>query len=228
MPELAVVSGECVNEGVPGQLGHDAVARDDRVGIWALADGANSCPDAGNAARWLVAQAVDRLRGIDDLQGLRAAVFELHHQMRAQHPETAATLLLARRVGQSMLLASVGDSIIRCFTRGAWPWSPWREPTRLPVDTNAQGHPWQLVGSEVCEQVHCASVPIPGSVAVLLMSDGVGAHVPSSEVARLLATLGRSRPSAADLRYLCESLVQAAVAAGSQDDASAALAWLGP
>jgi serine/threonine protein phosphatase PrpC len=146
--------------------------------------------------------------------------------MRVLHPDTASTLLLVRKVPAGIITASVGDSILRCFVRGSWPWSGWREPSRLEVDLDESGHPWQLMGSDICDVVHVNFVAEQAANFIMMMTDGVGAYLSEDDVRRVLKTIGRSRPSSQDLHYLCRVMVNRALENGSRDDASVVMLWL--
>jgi len=208
-------------------FGCDAFAHDAQAGIWVMADGANSCPGAKQAAQWLVTQIVNVLAHgqlLSDSEFQRS-VLAVHTQMLSIHPETAATLLIGQIGSDSIRLASIGDSMLRAFHQPAWLLARWREQLAMPRDLDAIGNPSQLIGSEVCETVHVRHLPLGGRWLLVFMTDGAAATVTSSALTMSLATLGRQQPSPDDLEYLCRDLALQALAAGCRDDVSVAMVW---
>ena len=217
-----IVLGQCINQGPPGQPGFDAFAAHAPQGLFSLSDGANSCLLSGEAARWLVEQM--SLPGVPR-QGpaLAGHVEGLHHQMLARFPDSAATLLHVQLDAHGTRIASVGDSMLHVFER-RW-WGPWRLALSMPRDVDEQGHPSQLLGSEVLRKVHLRELSTRGPRLLVMMSDGPGHALDPELVARTLGCLGRRMPSGADLDYLCRTLVEQAQQRGCTDDASVALIW---
>jgi hypothetical protein len=208
-------------------FGCDAFAHDAQAGIWVMADGANSCPGAKQAAQWLVTQIVNVLAHgqlLSDSEFQRS-VLAVHTQMLSIHPETAATLLIGQIGSDSIRLASIGDSMLRAFHQPAWLLARWREQLAMPRDLDAIGNPTQLIGSEVCETVHVRHLPLGGRWLLVFMTDGAAAAITSPALTMSLATLGRQQPSPDDLEYLCRDLALQALAAGCQDDVSVAMVW---
>ena len=208
-------------------FGCDAFAHDAQAGIWVMADGANSCPGAKQAAQWLVTQIVNVLAHgqlLSDSEFERS-VLAVHAQMLSVHPQTAATLLIGQIGSDSIRLASIGDSMLRAFHQPAWLLARWREQLAMPRDLDAIGNPTQLIGSEVCETVHVRHLPLGGRWLLVFMTDGAAAAITSPALTMSLATLGRQQPSPDDLEYLCRDLALQALAAGCQDDVSVAMVW---
>lgn len=207
-------------------IGFDAIGASSSGEIIALADGANSCPGAGTAARWLTQQwVIESDQQIDQLSDLQQRLERNHACMRAYFPETACTLAFSRITDTGILLGSVGDSFIYAFHRSVWPWGHWTLASTLPRDVDAYGNPTQLVGSDVLEQIHVLPLPARGKYLIVLMSDGAGAFLSSAELLKRLRIIGNQIPGADDLSYLCDSCAKQAHDRGSKDDISIALAW---
>lgn len=217
--------GACINRHGPGGLGFDAFAAHRPEGLFTLSDGANSCPLGGQAARWLVGQMSQP--GLPrQTQALAQRVEQLHQQMVLRFPESAATLLHVQADAQGLRLLSVGDSFLTVFER-LWPgWRGWRVALSMPRDLDAQGHPSQLMGSEVMHQVHQLALAPRGPLVIAMMSDGPAHALGMQATGEVLSRLGRRQPSAEDLDYLSEDLVARALAQGCTDDASVALIWV--
>jgi serine/threonine protein phosphatase PrpC len=222
---MQTVQAAVLNAGPYGARGFDAFSGECSPCAWALADGANSCPGAGVASAWLVHEVALALESVDTARGVEATVMALHQRMRDEHPDTASTLLLMRRLKHSVLLASVGDSRLQFFRAQGWPRKAWGEAIMMPVDVDAQGHPSQMVGSDVCEAVHVQEVGLRGCSLLVMASDGVSRMVDRQEVGRMVQVIGRARPSREDLQYLCEAVVRLALDRGGDDDASVAMVW---
>ena len=93
--------------------GFDAFGVNEEDSVYALCDGANSCPDSGKAARWLCEQMVANIQDIEH------QVFVKHQEMLAQFPETASTLVRLQIAQQQLHMASLGDSYLTVF-RKSW------------------------------------------------------------------------------------------------------------
>lgn len=218
-----VALGQCINQGPPGHQGFDAFAAHPPQGLFSLADGANSCLLSGEAARWLVEQM--SLPGVPrEASSLARHVEALHQQMLARFAESATTLLHVQLSPNGARLASVGDSMLHVLER-RW-WGAWRLAWSMPRDVDAQGHPSQLLGSEVLKEVHLRELGARGPLLLVMMSDGPGHVLGPAQLASSLSCLGRQMPSNADLDYLCQTLVSQALAQGCTDDASVALIWV--
>jgi serine/threonine protein phosphatase PrpC len=216
MPVHAAV----VNFNAQPHKGFDAFGVNQDAAVYALCDGANSCPDSGIAARWLCEQMVA------DIQDIQQQVFATHHEMLEQFPHTASTLIRLQIAKQQLHMASLGDSFLRVYRKSWHGFGKWSCVHEMPRDLNAYGHPSQLLGSEMCEKLHMTTLPMSGIYCMTMMSDGPGLLLPSAYVAQRLSVLGKTQPSAQDLNYLCVSLAEDAQKRGCQDDTSVALIWL--
>lgn len=223
MKRPTVVAGSCINQGLPGALGFDAFVGDSQRGVFVMCDGANSCPDSGQAAQWLAEALAFDARVADRRLGFDPSIRSLHRDMLDRFPQTAATVVAVHIDHEGLSLASVGDSRMTLLRPSWWGWGPWRAAWQMPQDINAQGHPSQLVGSEVLDRVHLRQVPAEGRCLVALMTDGAAHVIHDQELCELLQPLGRQMPSADDLNYWCETLAHQALARGCQDDISVAL-----
>jgi hypothetical protein len=223
MKRPTIVAGSCINQGLPGSLGFDAFAGDSRRGVFVMCDGANSCPDSGQAAQWLAEALAFDARVSESGLGFDPSIRALHLEMLDRFPQTAATVLALRVNHEGLTLASVGDSRMTVLKPSWGGWGPWRLAWHMPQDINAQGHPSQLVGSEVLDQVHLRHVAAKGRCLVALMTDGAAHAIDERELCNLLQPLGRQMPSADDLNYWCETMAHQALAQGCLDDISVAL-----
>lgn len=225
MSALRLVCGSCINHGKSDRLGFDAYADNRDHGVFVLCDGANSCPDSGRAAAWLSRSLADDPRVLDDRRGFEVSLRSLHLDMIERFPITACTVLALRIDARGMALASVGDSRLLVLQRGLAGWGAWRRIHEMPRDLNERGHPTQLVGSEVLEQIHQARFAPKGRCLALLMTDGVANSLGDTELVEVVGTLGRNIPSGDDLDYLCRTLTGLALERGCQDDLSAAMIY---
>ena len=209
-------------------FGCDAFAHNQAAGVWVMADGANSCPGARQAAEWVTDRMVDALeqnQSITDRE-FETCVLSVHSEMLLVHPETAATLLICQVCSESIRLASIGDSSLRAFRPPTWPFSGWKEYLVMPLDIDPNGNPTQLIGSEVCEKVHVRHLKVEAKWLLVFMTDGAAEFIHSAALEASLATLGRQQPSSDDLEYLCKDLSRQAINAGCRDDVSIAMVWV--
>ena len=214
------VHSAVVNFNAQPHKGFDAFGVSQDASVYALCDGANSCPDSGIAARWLCDQMVA------DIQDVQQKVFVTHHEMLKQFPDTASTLIRLQIAKQQLHMASLGDSFLTVYRKSWHGFGKWACVHAMPRDLNAHGHPSQLLGSEVCEKLNMATLPMSGIYCLTMMSDGPGLVLPTAYVAQRLSVLGKTQPSAQDLNYLCISLAEDAQQRGCKDDTSVALIWL--
>jgi serine/threonine protein phosphatase PrpC len=219
------VLGQCINQRRDGVAGFDAFAANPAQGLFALCDGANSCPDSGQAALWLSQQLVYGTPCGEAWAEFESHIFQLHREMLERFPETASTAVWARVSPHGLALSSVGDSSLRVYRRSWAGWGPWQAICAMPRDIDAQGNPRQLIGSEVLDTVHHQTLPARDTLLTLMMSDGPANILSDDMVEGVLRTLKRQAPSAHDLDYLCRKLVEEALNLGCQDDASAAMVW---
>lgn len=216
--------GSAVNAGGPRSRGFDAFEANPSSGLFVLCDGANSCDDGGASAVWLGRQLAQDT-GPQHALGIQARVIECHEEMREVFPEGGSTFVRVSIESGEIELSAVGDSFLWLFTPPLLGFGSWRLRTTLPRHVDGQGHPTQMVGSEVCDHVHVHREALPRTCCAVLMSDGPGAVLSMKEVAGRLGVLGRRRPSREDLDYLCRSLAQSALDAGCVDDVTVGLVW---
>lgn len=223
-PRLVV--GHCVNHGRSDRLGFDAYAGDTEAGIFVLCDGANSCPDSGQAARWLSQALASDPCLQDEQHDFEAVLRRLHHEMTGRFPITASTVLALRAKARGLTLASVGDSHLVVLQRAWAGWGAWGVVREMPRDIDAQGHPSQLMGSEVLEHIHQTRMAGKGRFLVVLMTDGVANTVTRAQLLHTVMALGRRHtPSTHDLDYLCQTLANLALSQGCWDDLSVAMVY---
>lgn len=220
-----IVLGQCINQRRDGVSGFDAFAANPDEGLFALCDGANSCPDSGKAAQWLSRRLTDAAQcGVGAIE-LETYIYKLHREMHQDFPETASTALWVKVSASGLAMGSVGDSSLRTFKRAWAGWGPWHEVWAMPRDVNEQGHPRQLIGSEVLDTVHHCQLAARGPLLTLMMSDGPANTLQDSAIKDVLRAIQRQSPSTHDLDYLCQKLVNDALNLGCQDDASVAILW---
>ncbi len=224
MSSPRLVAGHCINHGRPDRLGFDAYTGHADTGIFVLCDGANSCPDSGKAALWLSQSLASDLIIQDESEDFEASLRRLHVDMLELFPITAATVLALRAKPGGLTLASVGDSSLVVLQRAWAGWGNWRVLHKMPRDINAQGHPSQLLGSEVLDEIHQTRLIGKGRFLTVLMTDGVANTVSEEELVQTVSAVGRwQTPSSDDLDYLCQTLADLALHRGCQDDLSAAI-----
>ena len=218
------VWGQAINQGPPYGLGFDACCANAVTGLFALSDGANSCPDSGKAAQWLCEQITQTPQDEPPPLNFEPVVRRLHQDMLVRFPDTAATLIGLQLAPQGLRLVSVGDSELSVFER-SW-WGRWFKRHTMPKDLNAQGHPSQMLASEVLDTVHQHDMPKQKVMLALMLSDGPARVLPSSSVTRAIGKINNQTPSSDDLDYLCQSLASEALDLGCHDDVSVVLIWI--
>jgi len=221
------VSGQAINHGPRGDGGFDAFQAQANQGLYALCDGANSCPDSGKAAVWL-AQRITQTPRMEShgFVDFRARVVELHEQMLTEFPETASTLIGLHVRPHGLRLVSVGDSQLTLYQHKGWTRKSWKKVHTMPQDIDVNGHPSQLIASEVLNTVHQHDFPSTSTWLAVMMSDGPAKLLSDACVEAALRRIGQDTPSAEDLDYLCESLADEALSLGCRDDVSIALVWI--
>ncbi len=225
MSATSLVCGRCINHGPSDRLGFDAYAGSPERGVFVLCDGANSCPDSGQAALWLSQALASDPRLEEERPGFECSLRHLHLEMIERFPMTAATVLAVQAGGYGLRLASVGDSRLVLLARRWGGWGSWRQIHEMPRDIDARGHPTQLVGSEVLDVIHQAQFPPRGRCLAVMMTDGLADCLTDQELLQTVSALGRHQPSSGDLDYLCQTLAALALDRGCQDDLSAVMVY---
>ena len=220
------VFGQAINHGAEGSAGFDAFSADAPSGLFALCDGANSCADSGRAAAWLAQQLTQTPVDDGEFINFRARVVELHLQMLSDFPETASTLIGLHIRPQGLRLVSVGDSQLTLYKHKRWTRGAWGKVHTMPQDIDADGHPSQLIASEVLNTVHQHDIPVASAWLVVMMSDGPARLLSDVSIDNALMRIGQLTPSPQDLDYLCQSLAHEALSLGCRDDISIALVWV--
>jgi hypothetical protein len=218
---LRIVHACALNVNSSDKSGFDAFSANENLNIFALCDGANSCSGSGLAADWL-----SQVMTTDEPRHLSEQLMARHFEMCQKFPETGSTLLRVKASNQALELASIGDSFLWLFQKSWGGFAPWKCVETMPRDVDENGHPSQLVGSEVCQTIHVRNHDPKGLYCAVLMSDGPGLKTSEENLKSRLAMIGRNEPSQADLAYLCNSLAIDAQNSGCMDDTSVAMIWL--
>lgn len=220
------VFGQAINHGSEGSAGFDAFSSHVPNGLFALCDGANSCSDSGRAAAWLAQQITQTPVNDREFINFQSRVVELHQQMLSDFPETASTLIGLHVKPQGLRLVSVGDSQLTLYKHKRWTRRAWRKVHAMPQDIDANGHPSQLIASEVLNTVHQHDVPVAPAWLVVMMSDGPARLLSDVSIDNALTRIGELTPSSEDLNYLCQCLANEALSLGCRDDISIVLVWV--
>lgn len=202
--------------------GYDAFSANPKAGVYCLCDGANGAAGSDRAARWLA----DRLTAPGHRKSLHGEVLDAHREMLDRFPGTGSTFVRIQVRDDGLHLSGLGDSFLWLFERRWIGWGAWRLVHVVPRDLDAQGHPSQMVGSEVCHTVHALQVPRGPHYCAVLMSDGPGRLTGPDALARRLDVIRRGIPGPEDLQYLCDSMARDAQTTGCEDDISVALVWV--
>jgi len=218
---LRCVYACALNVNASDSKGFDAFCANENLNIFTLCDGANSCSGSGLAADWL-----SQVMATDEPGPLSDQLMTRHDEMCQKFPETGSTLLRVKASHQELELASIGDSFLWLFQKSWGGFGPWKCVETMPRDLDENGHPSQLVGSEVCQTLHVRHHDPKGLYCAVLMSDGPGLKTSEEKLKSRLAMLGRNEPGQADLAYLCNSLAIDAQNFGCLDDTSVAMIWL--
>ena len=229
---LRCVHAIALNVKAQALKGFDAFSANLETREFALCDGANSCAGSGEAARWLSHQMVNPVSTTehgtkDTTLTLQDRLFAAHQSMLSEYPETGSTLVyLSVDSNNGLTMASLGDSFLRVY-RPTWGgFGKWTMVLDMTRDLDANGHPSQMVGSEVCNTLHMSQLPAKGTYCVVMMSDGPGLLMNPTFVSSRLSTIGSQQPSESDLQYLCVSMAEHALNKGCLDDTSVAMVWI--
>jgi hypothetical protein len=203
------VSAFVVNMNLIPSKGFDHVAVDLKNNIFTLCDGANSCPNAGDAAKFFGNKMLECIKTDDDdsfSSQFLNLFFNAHHQMQFEYLDSACTFLYFNASQSKLKLSSMGDSFLYLFQKPLMGFGNWKHLLTMPRDIDGFNHPSQLVGSEVCH-------------------DGPGNLLSIPILLSRLKMLGRKFPSSDDLLYLCQTLAREAEEMGCRDDNSIAIVW---
>jgi len=230
---LQCVHAVALNVRAQALKGFDAFSANLETQEFALCDGANSCAGSGEAARWLsiqmVSPACPSKKGTIETNtlALQDRLFAAHKRMLNEYPDTGSTLLfMSVGPNNGLILASLGDSFLGVY-RPTWGgFGKWKLVHEMARDLDANGHPSQMVGSEVCNTLHISQLPAKGTYCVVMMSDGPGLLMNPTFVSSRLSTIGSQQPSESDLQYLCVSMAEHALNKGCLDDTSVAMVWI--
>lgn len=234
-----------LHHGAATDVGHVRTVNEDAFlvapPVFVVADGMGGHA-GGDVASATAVQELGRLAdaGFDSHSGAQAVVAALvrcQARLReyaamqpgdAQHAGTTAVvaLLVSDPEGPRWLLANVGDSrVYRLGPHGLDQLSVDHSVVQELLDTGriteqeAAGHPERHVITRALSALEAPEpdfflVPLPAAERLLLCSDGVSGMVPDATIEHLL----RESP---DPRDAAERLVQAALAAGGRDNATA-------
>jgi hypothetical protein len=222
------VSAFVVNMNLIPSKGFDHVAVDLKNNIFTLCDGANSCPNAGDAAKFFGNKMLECIKTDDDdsfSSQFLNLFFNAHHQMQFEYLDSACTFLYFNASQSKLKLSSMGDSFLYLFQKPLMGFGNWKHLLTMPRDIDGFNHPSQLVGSEVCHDLHLESIDASGIYCAILMSDGPGNLLSIPILLSRLKMLGRKFPSSDDLLYLCQTLAREAEEMGCRDDNSIAIVW---
>lgn len=221
---IQCVWGQAINHGPLDGLGFDAFCANPGTGLFALSDGANSCPDSGKAAKWLCERITQTPVTEQAPLNFEPVVRQLHQDMLQIFPDTAATLVGLHLAPQGLRLVSVGDSEVCVFER-RW-WGRWVKRHTMPKDLDPQGNPSQMLASEVLDTVHQHDMSKQKIRLALMLSDGPARVLPASSIQLAIEKISHKPPTSDDLDYLCQNLANEALALGCHDDVSVVLIWI--
>lgn len=242
MKRLVVDHGSATDVGLVREVNEDSYLAE--APVFVVADGMGG-HDGGDVASGIVVQEFGRLtgrrftldEGIDAIMtGLRAAddriaEYAASQRARGHHDFSSGTtavvaLVVDAPAGPQWLLANLGDSrIYRFFEDGLTQVSVDHSLVQELVDAGrlteeeAERHPDRHVITRALGGV-AAAVPdffhmmLPPGARLLLCSDGVSGMLTAARIAAILAESGDARDTA-------RRLVDAAVAAGGRDNATA-------
>tara|TARA_B110000503_G_scaffold82461_1_gene125806 strand:+ start:8408 stop:9091 length:684 start_codon:yes stop_codon:yes gene_type:complete len=221
---VEVIIGQCVNYRKDEHIGFDSFSQNLDRTRFALCDGANSCLESGQTSQWLSSKIVNgnilTKENADDLVG------SLHSGILKLYPNTASTLVYLQIESNRLISVSVGDSYLSVYRQPFLKFVNWKQTLEMPRDLNADGNPFQLIGSEVLDCVHYSQVEKTGVHVALMMSDGPANAISDREIQKMLRLIGRNKPTQADLTYISKRLVQLAWRGGCKDDASVVTIWI--
>jgi len=218
-----IVCAKTLNYPKETSKGYDAVFADTATGIFALCDGANSSPQGGVTAQAICQEFGARL-SINREQNIPLLLQELHTTATYSTSSTGSTLVGLRVTARTIDYVSVGDSFLYIFKRKpVWGWSKAVQSHR---DVDADGNPWQLIGSPIYKNPHLGTITRSADACAVLMSDGAGNFLSESEILSPLKLLKDSTPGPSDLQFFADDLARTAFDRGSRDDISILIVWL--
>ena len=196
---------------------------------FALCDGANSCKNGGTLAENLSKIVATRWSKIDigcsKRKNLIAKILlEEHEKYLNENLDAASTLVGLGIVHNGFELISIGDSYCEVFFKEKD--LGWSKIGSMPRDIDSKGNPWQLIGSEVFEQMHFKEFNQSGSYCIFLLTDGAGNFLSKKNYSRVLKTIDGNKPNSCDLDYLSSNLAFEAKNNGSKDDVSVIIVFI--
>ena len=215
------------NYGDKSVVGFDFFATFDNV--FALCDGANSCHNSGILAEKLSRKIVKNWASPSLDKKLRknylsAQIIQIHKELLLDNLDAASTLVALGVFDDFFEMISVGDSYGEVFEKVSK--KKWEHFSSMPRDIDLNNNPFQLIGSEVLENVHYQVFPTKKTWCIFMMSDGLGNFVDSSDLLERLSLLGDELPNENDLDFIANDLAKSAFIRGSKDDISVTVIFL--
>lgn len=197
-----------------------------------LSDGANSVIFSNFASKLTCHE----LTKIDShsINEINISYAQLDKLLVEKHPGTACTSAHIKLSDEYVLASYCGDTLIEIyqfknrslFSFGTNKWSMiWENP--LDVLDNHSG-PSQLLGCNAFIRAHVEILRTSSPLFILMSTDGLHRYTTPAERLNQISQIKSDKPSENDLLFICETLSQAALAAGSADDISIASIWFSP
>jgi len=197
-----------------------------------LSDGANSALFSNFASKL----ACHELTKIDSssIDEIYSSYSRLDKLLIETHPGTACTSAHIKLFNKSVMASYCGDTLIEVyqyknksfFSFGASKWSKaWENPLDELEDHSG---PSQLLGCNAFIKAHVEILDVNFPLLILMSTDGLHRYTSSEDRLYQISQVKSDRPSENDLLFICETLSQVALAAGSTDDISIASIWFSP
>jgi serine/threonine protein phosphatase PrpC len=220
----------CINLGYGKNF--DAFAHNRSVVSFCLSDGANSAPLSDLSAQLTCLELTNQ--NSISREKVLVTYKQLHQLLRERYPNSACTSAHLQLMNKKMLVSHCGDSLIEVYQTkciglpliGKQRWSlDWQNT----LDELSTGNgPSQLLGSNAYRQAHIEMLDIKRPVLILLSTDGLHRYTSLKQRLSQINYLNQNTPSEHDLEYICQTLTQTAMQAGSLDDISVVAIWCSP
>ncbi len=223
---MFLTNGSLINETNERSCGFDSF--NSSHDTFVLCDGANSCKNGGILASSLAKTILAKWPNCFDIKSNRMdliykVVLAEHNKYLTNKIEAASTIIGLKTLLNGFEMISIGDSYGEIFYKNQ---NGWSKLYSMPRDIDENGHPWQLVGSEVLKKINYKKFDKNGSYCIFLLSDGAGNFLTQKSFYRVTESIGENRPNSYDLNFFSLDLVREARNNKSYDDISVAIIYI--
>jgi hypothetical protein len=217
----------CINWG--SSKGFDAFAHNSTNNSFCLSDGANSAPSSNFAAEITCYELTNQFQ--NNKHDLLKKYTQLDQLLIHNYPNTACTSAHLQLNNDKILISYCGDSLIEVFQikqkgLSIFNYKRWHLYWKNTLDElEASNGPSQLLGCNAYYQAHIEILDIKNPILILLSSDGLHRYTKPDQRLYQISKLDKYSPSKYDLEFICQTLAESAINAGSLDDISVVAIW---